>query len=183
MFEGRFYRFAHATIAPRLPRFPELWVAGGSKLESHPSSDPAYMATPVLERIANADGWLSRADASPEMLIHDLQTIRAYLERRGRDPDTLRFGHYNCLHLVDADDHRDAVRQQRRPFERVMGAQRSFEVLQRSYLFGTTAEILERIASLERAGFQYFVLMTLQDDLDQLERFAGEIMPYLRSGG
>ena len=44
-------------------------------------------------------------------------------------------------------------------------------------------EILERIADLERAGFEYFVLMTLEDDLDQLERFAGEIMPRFRSRG
>ena len=75
------------------------------------------------------------------------------------------------------------MRQQRQPFARVMGTHRSFEDLQRCYLFGTTAEILERIADLERTGFQYFVLMTLEDDLDQLERFAGEIMPRFRSRG
>jgi probable F420-dependent oxidoreductase len=182
-FDGRFYRFAHATIMPRPPRFPELWVAGGSKLESRSSSDKPYMATPVLERIATADGWLARADARPEMVTQDLHTIRAYLERKGRDPDTLRYGHYNCLHLVDTNDHGEAVRQQRQPFARVMGTHRSFEDLQRCYLFGTTAEILERIADLERTGFQYFVLMTLEDDLDQLERFAGEIMPRFRSRG
>ena len=141
------------------------------------------MATPVLERIATADGWLARADASPEMVTQDLHTIRAYLERKGRDPDTLRYGHYNCLHLVDTNDHGEAVRQQRQPFARVMGTHRSFEDLQRCYLFGTTAEILERIADLERAGFEYFILMTLEDDLDQLERFAGEIMPRFRSRG
>jgi probable F420-dependent oxidoreductase len=180
-FEGRFYRFAHATIVPRLPRFPELWVAGGSKLESRLSPDKPYMATPVLERIATADGWLGRGDASLEMLTQDLHTIRACLEGKGRDPDTLRFGHSNCLHLVDTNDHDEAVRQQRRPFERVMGRQRSFEDLQRCYLFGTTAEILERIADLERTGFQYFILMTLDDDLDQLERFARDIMPSFRS--
>jgi Luciferase-like monooxygenase len=61
-FDGRFYRFAHATIMPRPPRFPELWVAGGSKLESRSSSDKPCMAIPVLERIATADGWLKGYD-------------------------------------------------------------------------------------------------------------------------
>jgi alkanesulfonate monooxygenase SsuD/methylene tetrahydromethanopterin reductase-like flavin-dependent oxidoreductase (luciferase family) len=182
-FEGRFYRFAHATITPQPLRLPELWVAGGSKLESRSSADKPYMATSVLERIAAADGWLSRGDASPEMLIQDLHVIRAHLERKGRNPDTLRLGHYNCLHLVDTDDPGEAVRLQQEPFERVMGTQRSLEDLQRCYLFGTTTEILQRIADLERAGFQYFILMTLDDHLDQLERFAADIMPSFGSRG
>jgi probable F420-dependent oxidoreductase len=182
-FEGRFYRFAHATIMPHPQRFPDLWVAGGSKLQSRSSSDKPYMAAPVLERIATADGWLARGDASPEILTQDLQTIRAYLTQKGRDPDTLRYGHYNCLHLVDTDDHGEAVRLQQQPFQRVMGTQRSLEDLQRCYLFGTTTEILQRIVDLERAGFQYFILMTLENDLDQLERFAADIMPSFRSRG
>ena len=180
-FEGQFYRFSHATILPRLSRFPELWVAGGSKLPSGYSPDKPYITSAVLQRIAAADGWLSRGDATREMLTDDLRTIQAYLERIGRDPTTLRYGHYNCLHLVDTHDHSEAVRRQRKPFERVMGRRRTLEDLQRCYLLGTTAEILERIIGLERAGFQYFVLMTLEDDLDQMERFAGEIMSHFRS--
>jgi len=84
--------------------------------------------------------------------------------------------------LVDTSNHSEAVRRQQGPFERVMGNRRALEDLQRCYLFGTTAEILERIIGLERAGFQYFVLMTLEDDLDQIERFASEIMSHFRSG-
>jgi Luciferase-like monooxygenase len=46
-FEGRFFRFAHVTIAPLLRRFPELWVAGGSKLASPGSPDKPHLATSV----------------------------------------------------------------------------------------------------------------------------------------
>ena len=39
-FAGDFYRFESVTIEPRLSRFPELWVGGGSKLLTplHPTS-------------------------------------------------------------------------------------------------------------------------------------------------
>lgn len=176
-FEGRFYRFAHARIEPRPSRFPELWVGGGSKPASRWSPDPPSLAPSVLARIARADGWLARGDAPVEMVTADLRAIRAYLSAHGRDPATLRSGHYNVAHLVDTADPEEAVRRQRPRFERVMGPRRSFEDLRRCYLFGTTGEIVERLAGLERAGFQDFVLMTLDDGPDQLERFAGEVMP------
>jgi len=57
-----------------------------------------------------------------------------------------------------------------------MGTHRTFENLQESYFLGTTREIVERIADLERAGIQDMVLATCGDDLEQLERFASEIV-------
>lgn len=179
-FEGRFYRFRHVTIAPPLARFPELWVGGGSKLTTPSSPDKPYLARSVLERIARADGWLARADAPFDQVVGDLRTIRAYLTARGRDPATLRYGHYNFAHLVDAEDHDEAVRLQRPRFERTMGSRRPFADVERCYLFGTTREIVGRIVELEQAGFECFVLMTLDYDLDQLERFASEVMPRFR---
>ena len=181
-FEGRFYRFQHVTISPRLSRFPELWVGGGSKLTGPSSPDKAYLAPSVLQRIVRADGWLARGDATVQMVADDLRTIRAYLARQGRDPATLRYGQYNFAHLVETDDHEEALRLQRPQFERTMGPRRSFADLQRCYLFGTSAEISERIADLERIGFGYFILMTLDYDLAQLERFASQVMSRFRGG-
>jgi probable F420-dependent oxidoreductase len=180
-FRGRHYRFEHVTIAPVLPRFPELWVGGGSKLVGPSSPDKPYLAPTVLARIAAADGWLARGDAPVAMVTADLRTIRAYLTSQGRDPASLRYGHYNFAHLVDTDDHDEAVRLQRPRFERTMGSRRPFADLERCYLFGTTAEIAGRIADLEAAGFQDFVLMTLDYDLDQLERFASGVMARFRA--
>jgi alkanesulfonate monooxygenase SsuD/methylene tetrahydromethanopterin reductase-like flavin-dependent oxidoreductase (luciferase family) len=62
-----------------------------------------------------------------------------------------------------------------------MGAHRTFEQLQQSYFLGTTQEIVERIRDLESAGIQDLVLGTCADDLDQLERFASEIVPRFKS--
>ena len=179
--EGRFYRFRNASIMPLLGRLPELWVAGGSKMPSAGSPDKPYLARAVLERIRTADGWLARGDATPEMLTRDLVAIRAHLERSGRDPGALRYGHYNFAHLVDASDRNEALRRQRPLFERAMGSRRSFEQMQACYLLGTTRDVVERLATLEAAGFDYFVLATVNDDLEQLERFASEVLPRLRT--
>jgi alkanesulfonate monooxygenase SsuD/methylene tetrahydromethanopterin reductase-like flavin-dependent oxidoreductase (luciferase family) len=129
----------------------------------------------VLARIAGADGWLARAAGNQQMVKDDVRAIRDHLARTGRDPDTLRYGHLNFVHLVDTTDREEALRLQRPVFERVMGTHRTFESLQRSYFFGTTPEIVERIRDLERAGLQDMVLAPCDYDLEQLERFASEI--------
>ncbi len=174
-FDGRYYRFQHVTIDP-LPGLPELWVGGGSKIKTALSPDKTYIAPTVLARIAGADGWLARAAGSQQMVKDDVQAIRSYLEAHGRDPSSLRYGHLNFTHLVDTDDREKALMLQRPHIERVMGTHRSFENLQESYFLGTTREIVERIADLERAGIQDMVLATCADDLEQLERFASEIV-------
>jgi alkanesulfonate monooxygenase SsuD/methylene tetrahydromethanopterin reductase-like flavin-dependent oxidoreductase (luciferase family) len=134
------------------------------------------MAPTVLARIAGADGWLARAAGTQQMVKDDVRVIRDALASRGRDPDTLRYGHLNFAHLVDTTDRDEALRRQRPLFERVMGRHRSFEQLQQSYFLGTTREIVERIRDLEAAGIGDMVLATCDDDLEQLERFASEIV-------
>ena len=175
-FEGRYYRFSRVTIEPRLPRFPELWVGGGSKIQTSLSPDKPYIVPTVLDRIAGADGWLARAAGSQQMVKDDVRAIRAHLGKIGRDPNSLRYGHLNFVHLVDTNDRERALALQRPIFERVMGTHRSFENLQQSYVLGTTREIVARIRDLEAAGVQDMVLATCDYDLEQLERFASEIV-------
>jgi alkanesulfonate monooxygenase SsuD/methylene tetrahydromethanopterin reductase-like flavin-dependent oxidoreductase (luciferase family) len=79
----------------------------------------------VLARIASADGWLARAAGNQQMIKDDVRVIRDYFARNGRDPDTLRYGHLNFLHLVDTSDREEALRRQRLVFERVMGTHRT----------------------------------------------------------
>jgi probable F420-dependent oxidoreductase len=173
---GRYYQFEHVTIEPLLPRLPELWVGGGSKIQTSLSPDKPYIAPAVLARIAGADGWLARAAGNQQMVKDDVRAIRDHLGRAGRDPDTLRYGHLNFVHLVDTTDRAEALSLQRPVFERVMGTHRSFENLQQSYFLGTTRDIIDRIRDLEAGGIQDMVLATCDYDLEQLERFASEIL-------
>jgi alkanesulfonate monooxygenase SsuD/methylene tetrahydromethanopterin reductase-like flavin-dependent oxidoreductase (luciferase family) len=74
-FAGDFYRFESVTIEPRLSRFPELWVGGGSKLLTPLSPDKPSIVPPVLARIAAADGWLSRAAGTQQMVKDDVRAV------------------------------------------------------------------------------------------------------------
>ena len=98
----------------------------------------------MLRRIAGADGWLARAAGIQAMVKADIGTVRAHLAAQGRDPATLRYGHINFLHLVDARDRAAALAAQRPRFERVMGTHRSFDHLQESYFMETAEEIVPR---------------------------------------
>ena len=181
-FEGRYYRFTGLTMEPLLPRMPEVWVGGGGKVRTALSPDKPFMDAAVLRRIAAADGWLARAAGTQAMVKDDVAAVRAHLVTVGRDPATLRYGHLNFVHLVDARDRAAALAAQRPRFERVMGTHRSFEQLQQSYLMGPTDEIVDRIADLERAGIEYLVLAPLDYDLEQLDRYAEEIVPRFARG-
>ena len=176
--EGRYYRFEGVTIDPRLGRVPPIWIAGGGKIRTSLSPDPTIIAEPVLRRITRHGRWMSRGAGSQEMVKADWRTIKEYLERHGRNPGEVTFGHGNWVHLVDAKDREDALRQQRPLFERAMGAHRSFEHLQQCYFMGTTADIIDRIEDLRQAGLQYLVVGLIDYDLEQLDRWSKEVIPY-----
>jgi len=176
---GRYYRFEGVSIDPQLHRVPPIWIAGGGKIATSLSPDPTSIAEPVLRRIARHGRWMSRGAGNQEMVKADWQTIQAYLERQGRSSAAaVAFGHGNWVHLVDAKDHDSALRQQRPLFERAMGTHRPFEHLQQCYFMGTTREIVDRIEDLRAAGLQYLVVGLIDYDLEQLDRWAEEVIPH-----
>lgn len=175
--EGRYYRIEGVSIDPLLTRMPPIWIAGGGKMATRLSPDPTSITEPVLRRIARHGHWMSRGAGNQEMVKADWQTIKAYLERQGKNPGEVTFGHGTWVHLVDAKDRDSALRQQRPLFERAMGAHRSFEHLQQCYFMGTTPEIVDRIEDLRNAGLQYLVVGLLDYDLEQLDRWATEVIP------
>jgi alkanesulfonate monooxygenase SsuD/methylene tetrahydromethanopterin reductase-like flavin-dependent oxidoreductase (luciferase family) len=178
--QGRYYQFEDVTIDPRPPQLPPRWIAGGSKIKTALSPDPAEIAPAVLRRISQADGWTARAAGEQQTVKDDWQKITAHCRTVGRDPATLIFSHLNFLHLVPTADRQHALQLQRPYFERVMGTHRSWEHLQRSYFCGTTSDIVARIADLEAAGLQHMVLCPLDYDLGQLDMYASEILPHFR---
>jgi hypothetical protein len=58
-----------------------------------------------------------------------------------------------------------------------MGTHRSLEHLERCYFMGTTGEIVERIEDLRQAGLEYPVVGLLDYDLEQLDRWATDVIP------
>lgn len=177
---GRHYRVEDVTVEPLPPRMVPVWIAGGSKVKTALSPDPAEMHPGVLRRILRHDGWTARAAGTQETVKADWARIRAALAAEGRTPGDLVFSHLNFFHLVDTGDREAAWHLQRGPFERVMGTHRPWELLRECYVTGTTGDVVARLRDLQAAGLQHAVMGPVTYDLDQLERFAGEVMPHFR---
>ena len=174
---GRYYQYPPVTIDPPLPHPPKLWMAGGAKIKTSLSPDPAVIAPSVLERICRrADGWLARAAGTNAMILGDWEQIVRQLDALGRPRTSLTFGHLNFTHVVATDREDVAHREQRPRLERVMGTHRSWEHVTQCYLLGTPAQIRARIEELAAAGLEYIVLSPLDYDLAQLDLWQAEIV-------
>ena len=178
-FEGRYYRFEGVTIAPRPPTFPEVWVSGGSRLPDPEYSDVPILAKSVLERILQADWWLSRNSGTPELIKRDWAEIQAALAGRGLPAESIGFAHCNFIYLVETSDREAALEAQRPYFLEVMGTHRPWEQLQQSYLLGSLEDILGRLVDLKDAGVEYLVLGPTSDDPAQLDLIEKHIVPAL----
>lgn len=175
-FRGRFYDVRDVSIEPRPPRVPPVWIGGGSKMADPGAADQPVMAPSVLARIRReADVWLARP-TDEALIMADLVQVRPVCDARRQEGWPLRCAHFNFLHVIDTDDRTEALRLQRPVFERVMGTHRPFDVLERCYLMGTPTEIVAKLARLIDAGFEYFILAPLIDDVAQLELIRSQIV-------
>ncbi len=180
-FEGEFFRFRDVTIDPRPPRFPEVWVAGGSRIPDPLSPDKPYIVKTVLKRIAkHADVFTCRASGNQVFVKRDFQTVRDYLRSIGRDPSTLGLAQVQAIYAVDTDDPEEAMRIQRPHFETMMGTHRTWEHVQECYMVGTIKEIVARLKDLEDSGLEHVTLQPTAPELAQLDLWAEKIVPHFR---
>src|SRR5687768_5181278 len=177
-YNGKYDKFDAVTMVPRTG-MPELWVAGGSRQPDPLEKDPPTMPETVKRRIVKAGRWLARASGTHEWVRRDWQELKAYAKQMGKDPDSLVFGHCNFFHFVDAKKREDALALQRKSFERVMGTQRSFEMLQKGYLLGTASEVIDTLQGHIDAGCTYLCIGPTMADPKQVDILAKEVAPRL----
>ena len=179
-FDGKYYQFENVTIQPRPPKMPEVWVAGGSRIPDPEFHDLPVLSPAVLNRILDADAWISRCSGNQEWIKRDWGQIREGLAARGRPVESLKFAHTNFTYIVDTANREKAHEIQQPFFEQVMGSHRTFQHLQECYLLGTPDDIVERLKDLESAGCEYVVLGPTSDQLDQLDLINDRIISAFR---
>ncbi len=179
-FDGTYYQFEDVTIEPRPPKMPEVWVAGGSRIPDPEYHDLPVLSKAVLNRILDADAWISRCSGSQEWIKRDWSQIKEGLAGRGRPVSSLKFAHTNFTYVVDTANRDKAHEIQRGYFEQVMGTHRTFQHLQECYLLGTPDDIVARLKDLEEAGCEYVVLGPTSDQLDQLDLINDQIISAFR---
>jgi probable F420-dependent oxidoreductase len=174
---GRYYHLDDVSMEPRPPRMPPVWIAGGSLGHAPETPDKPFIAPTVLDRIAKADGWMSRSSGSDTAMVKaDWEAVQEHLRSIGRDPKTLTFAHTQFIHVSQASTTERAIAEQGPHFARVMGTHRTFDGLAASYLLGTIDDIQRRLAALAEVGLQDLIITPVTDDPGQLELLARHVL-------
>jgi probable F420-dependent oxidoreductase len=168
-FEGRFVRFTDVRLEPRpvQPDGPPIWIGG--------RSDRA------LRRAARlGDGWISYV-VTAERYRASLEKIRGFAAEAGRDLGAGRgFEPAHLAFAVVDDDWERArttaarylTRQYNQPFD---------DLVRKYCVLGPPARCIDTLGAFVEAGVRTFVIGFVagaERAGEQLERFAGEILPH-----
>jgi probable F420-dependent oxidoreductase len=161
-FEGEFYRYKDASIAPRPIQQPlPLWIGGSSKA--------------AIRRTARlGTGWLAGLQ-TPEQVAPVIQAIKKELALVGRSIDDDHYGAGFAFRLGNPDDE-PVARLTRARARMSPGADPN-----RLVAVGTAADVIRRCEEFIAAGVSKFVLIPLasgDDDLfEQTKRLVAEVIP------
>ncbi len=129
----------------------------------------------VLQRVAEkSDGWLTYF-YEPPAFASAWSRIREHAERAGRDPDEL--GNVAQLPLCIDDSFEAADRRAREYIGTYFDLPEWSESTAESAIRGTPEQCAEQIAAQAEAGVRHICLVPYNYDLEQVERFAAEVMP------
>lgn len=160
-FEGEFFRYEGASIAPK-PANPDmpLWIGGSSEV--------------AMKRTARfGTGWLGGID-TPEQAETVVRGIRAALRETGRQIDD---DHYGASFLFRFGSMDDAVVQQT---AKGLSARLS-QPVDRYLVAGNSDAMVARIREFVAAGCEKFVMLPMangtQDVMKQTRQFIEEVQP------
>ena len=167
-FKGRFTQFENVSIDPKPVQQPgpPIWIGG--------RSDAA-----LARAGRQGDGWISYI-IQPERYAQSVDKIRAAAQAAGRRLDSFAFGHLAFITLGRDWESAKAVWVQHLSRRYAQ----DFEPLARKYgIIGTPEQCAEQLRHFETAGCNYIVFNVIgapEDERDQLERIAADVLPRLR---
>jgi alkanesulfonate monooxygenase SsuD/methylene tetrahydromethanopterin reductase-like flavin-dependent oxidoreductase (luciferase family) len=161
-FTGRFYSTAGLDLqpSPMTPDGPPIWVG-------------SWGSDAGLRRAArHADGWLASAyNTTPADFAAAWRRLRELLAARGREPDRYDTALATMwFHL--GDEAEDVLRTRLLPAVR-----RPEEVLRERLPFGSATRCADLLNAFQEAGVQRVFVWPVADEVDQLRRFADEVIP------
>ena len=167
-FKGRFTRFENVSIDPKPVQRPgpPIWIGG--------RSDAA-----LARAGRQGDGWMSYV-VQPERYGQSVDKIRAAAAAAGRELEGFAFAH--LAFITVGRDWESAKSVWVEHLSRRYA--QDFEPLARKYgIIGTPEQCAEQLARFAGAGCTYVVFNAIgapEDERDQLERIASDIVPRLR---
>jgi len=164
-FDGRFFQYKNASIAPRPVQQPiPMWIGG--------SSAAAAKRTARL-----GTGWIGGA-ATPDDVGKSIAMIKEELKLLGRSIDEDHYGASIAFRIGSPDD--AAVKNS--PFLKRAGVGNEID-LNPLFCIGTSGKLIERLRAYVAAGASKFVLFPVsagnEDTFDQTRRVIEEVKPVI----
>ncbi|HLN76357.1 MAG TPA: LLM class flavin-dependent oxidoreductase [Nocardioidaceae bacterium] len=186
-FEERWQRFDEAVIATRAlllgESFKGSFYAVEGPLEplpAQPNGPPLWLAgwgsdAGLRRAVRRGDGWLASAyNTTPEEFKRSWDRVQRLLGELGRDPAGFANGLATMWFHIDERRADDVLVERLAP---VM--HRPVEELRARLAFGSADAVVEKLAAFRDAGVHRMFVWPVTDNIEQLERFGGEVMPRL----
>src|SRR5882762_1579275 len=155
-YDGRFYRLANETMAPKPVQkpHPPIWMGVG-----HPNA--------IRRTAAIADGWMGSGGSTIAQFAESVPILRAALEEKGRDPANFPIS----KRIFMAVDERPEVarRELLRWFTEVY---RNPPGTDASGIHGTPEQVRERLEEVIAMGANHLLLNPVSNYGEQLEALA-----------
>ncbi len=164
---GRFYHVAGAGPRPRPKRGgPPIWIG-------------SWGSTAGLRRVAHlGDGWIASGfNITPEDFGSAWQSLLEQRAQLGRDSAALDNALASVFVYVTDD-----ARESRRVARDILGPalNRDPDDLLRLALMGSAEHCAERLAKFRDAGVQRVWIWPATDPIEQIQRFANEVIPLVK---
>ena len=163
-FGGRFYEITGPLEPlPTRPGGPPLWIGSWG-------SDVG-----LRRALRLGDGWLASAyNTTPERFNVGWNHVQRSLQDTGRDPTGFENGLATMWFHIDD-------RRASNVLESVLAPamHRPVEELRERLPFGSANAVADKLDAFRAAGVQRVFLWPVADELEQLKRFAGEVIPRL----
>jgi probable F420-dependent oxidoreductase len=161
-FHGRFWQLDSATMEPKpfQKPHPPIWIGG-----SHPAA--------LRRAVRHGDGFFGAGSTTTEQFAEQVRIVRMALEETGRDPATFQIAKRVYV-AVDEEPER-AVRRIDEALRRHYGREGMAAVA----VAGPPSECVRGLREVAAAGAELIQLNPMFDDMEQMERLAGEVIPGL----
>jgi alkanesulfonate monooxygenase SsuD/methylene tetrahydromethanopterin reductase-like flavin-dependent oxidoreductase (luciferase family) len=188
-FEERWQRFEEAVSATRALLLGgsfegHFYVVQGplEPLSAQPSGPPLWVGSwgsdaGLRRAVRLGDGWLASAyNITPGQFRDRWDMVQKLLGEARRDPADFANGIATMWFHIDDRRANDVLEERLAPV-----IHRPSEQLRERLAFGPAEAVVEKLVAFRDAGVQWMFLWPVVDDIEQLQRFADQVMPPLQA--